>query len=66
MYKTGLNQPTGPFPTANRAAFTLEIKPAATGLDAEVPATKPSLLSLTIRNKVPGMVISGYPRPVAT
>jgi hypothetical protein len=42
VYKTGLNQPTGPFPTANRAAFTLEIKPAATGHDAEVPATKPS------------------------
>ena len=39
VYKTGLNQPTGPFPTANRAAFTLEIKPAATGHDAEVPAT---------------------------
>jgi hypothetical protein len=49
VYKAGSAQPTDPFPTANRAAFMLEIKPAATGHDAEVPATKPSWLPLMIR-----------------
>ena len=36
LYKVGFAQPTGPFPTANRAAFTLEIKPATTEVAAEV------------------------------
>jgi hypothetical protein len=49
VYKAGSAQPTGPFPAANRAAFMLEIRPATTGHDAEVPATKPSRLPLMIR-----------------
>jgi hypothetical protein len=36
LYRVGFAQPTGPFPTANRAAFTLEIKPATTEVAAEV------------------------------
>ena len=38
LYIAGLAQPTGPLPIAILAAFILEIKLAAIGLDADVPA----------------------------
>ena len=37
VYRTGLIQPSDPFPTACRAALTLESKAAATGAVNEVP-----------------------------
>jgi hypothetical protein len=36
VYKVGFAQPTDPFPTANRAAFMLEMIPATTEVEAEV------------------------------
>ena len=38
-YSTGFTQPMEPLPAAKRAALIFEKKAAATGHDAEVPAT---------------------------
>ena len=38
LYIAGFAQPTGPLPIAILAAFILDIKLAAIGLDADVPA----------------------------
>ena len=38
-YKKGFTHPMDPLPAAKRAALIFEKKAAATGLDAEVPAT---------------------------
>ena len=38
-YRTGFTQPMDPLPAASRAALMFEKKAAATGHDAEVPAT---------------------------
>jgi hypothetical protein len=40
-YSAGLTKPTDPFPSAMRAAFTLEKKAATAGAEAEVPHTVP-------------------------
>ena len=37
-YRAGLIHPTAPLPMAMRAALILEMKPATTGHDADVPA----------------------------
>ena len=37
VYRVGCIQPSDPFPMARRAALMLEKKPAATGVEAEVP-----------------------------
>ena len=59
LYRVGLINPTGPIPRLNLSALILDIMAAATGQDAEVPATTILTPWFTTVNSVPGIARSG-------
>jgi hypothetical protein len=65
VYIAGLAQPTGPLPIAILAAFILDIKLAAIGLDADVPAVAVNWKANITKIHSPAIEISGNPLPVA-
>ena len=65
LYRSGLTNPSGPFPFSNRFELIIANKLAYTGAAADVPLINPQNFCISVEKFVANAEISGVALPVA-